>query len=159
MLALSVILSHVCDPMGCSPPGYSVPGIFPGKNTGVGCCFLLQGLNWHLLHLPLWQADSFPLCHLGSPTPKLVVLNPGSLWPPGDIRHCPQTCWLSLLGQERSTIGNTEDLWGTGARDGVNHPYNAQDSPLQQRITWPKMSTWLRLGTPDLYDHTLYSGL
>ena len=29
--------------MDCSPPGSSVRGIFPGKNTGVGCHFLLQG--------------------------------------------------------------------------------------------------------------------
>ena len=29
--------------MYCSPPGSSVHGIFPGKNTGVGCHFLLQG--------------------------------------------------------------------------------------------------------------------
>ena len=41
-------------------------GFFPGKNTGVGCHFLLQGvflnqeLNPSLLH---WQADSLPLSH------------------------------------------------------------------------------------------------
>ena len=27
----------LCDPMGCSPPGSSVHGGSPGKNTGVGC--------------------------------------------------------------------------------------------------------------------------
>ena len=27
----------LCNPMDCSPPGSSVHGIFPGKNTGVGC--------------------------------------------------------------------------------------------------------------------------
>ena len=52
----------VCDPMDCSPPG-SCPWNFPGKNTGVGCHFLLQriflnqGSNRGLLH---WQADSLP---------------------------------------------------------------------------------------------------
>ena len=30
--------------MDCSLPGSSVHGIFPGKNTGVGCHFLLQHL-------------------------------------------------------------------------------------------------------------------
>ena len=41
--------------MGCSPPSYS-PRDSPGKNTGVGCHFLLQGifptqgLNPGLLH-------------------------------------------------------------------------------------------------------------
>ena len=29
--------------MDCSPPGSSVHGDFPDKNTGVGCHFLLQG--------------------------------------------------------------------------------------------------------------------
>ena len=49
-----------------------------GKNTGVGCHFLLQGifppqgLSPHLLCLLHWQMDFFwLLCHLGSPT-KLV---------------------------------------------------------------------------------------
>ena len=45
----------LCDPMGCSrqlPPSMD----FPGKSTGVGCCFILQGifltqgLNLGLLH-------------------------------------------------------------------------------------------------------------
>ena len=30
--------------MGCSPPGSSVRGNSPGKNTGVVCHFLLQGI-------------------------------------------------------------------------------------------------------------------
>ena len=33
----------VCDPMDWSPPGSSVHGDSPGKNTGVGCHVLLQG--------------------------------------------------------------------------------------------------------------------
>ena len=43
---------------------------FSRQNTGVGFhalpqgIFLTQRLNWHLLH---WQADSLPLCFLGSP--------------------------------------------------------------------------------------------
>ena len=45
-----------CDPMDCRPPGSSVHAIFSGKNIGVDCHFLLQGifptqgLNPHLLH-------------------------------------------------------------------------------------------------------------
>ena len=55
---------------GGAQTGSSVHGIFPGKNTGVGCRFLLQelfptqGLRLHLLH---WQVASLPLSHLGSP--------------------------------------------------------------------------------------------
>ena len=32
--------------MDCSPPGPSSPWDFPGKNTGVGCAFLFQGIFW-----------------------------------------------------------------------------------------------------------------
>ena len=65
----------LCDPMGCSPPGSSVHGDSPGKNTGVGCHALLQGIfptqgsNPCLLH---WQADSLPLRNLGSPIYFLI---------------------------------------------------------------------------------------
>ena len=44
-----------------------------GKNTGVGChallqgIFLTQGSNLHLWRLLHWQVDSLPLSHLGSP--------------------------------------------------------------------------------------------
>ena len=56
--------SHVqlCKPMDCSPPDSSVHGNSLGKNTGVGCHFLLQGIfstqgsNLCLLHLLHWQA-------------------------------------------------------------------------------------------------------
>ena len=34
----------LCDPMDCSLPGSSVHRDFPGKSTGVGCHFLLQGI-------------------------------------------------------------------------------------------------------------------
>ena len=27
----------LCDPMDCGPPGSSIHGDSPGKNTGVGC--------------------------------------------------------------------------------------------------------------------------
>ena len=46
----------LCHPMDCSLPGSSIQGIFPGKNIGVGCHFLLQGIfptqesNPSLLH-------------------------------------------------------------------------------------------------------------
>ena len=35
----------LCDPRDGSPPGSPVPGNPPGKNTGVGCHFLLQCMN------------------------------------------------------------------------------------------------------------------
>ena len=34
----------LCIPMDCSLPGFSVHGIFPGKNARMNCHFLLQGI-------------------------------------------------------------------------------------------------------------------
>ena len=34
----------LCDPMDCSPASSSVHGDSPGKNTGVGCHAILQGI-------------------------------------------------------------------------------------------------------------------
>ena len=34
----------LCDPMDCSPPGSSVHGDSAGRNSGVGCHALLQGI-------------------------------------------------------------------------------------------------------------------
>ena len=54
---------------GLQPARFLCPRDFPGKNTEVGCHFLLhgiiptQGSNLSLLH---WQADSPPLSHQGS---------------------------------------------------------------------------------------------
>ena len=66
VLSSSVGLT-LCDPMDYSPPGSSVYGDSPGKNTGVGCHALLQrifwtqGLNPCLFYLLHWQASSLPL--------------------------------------------------------------------------------------------------
>ena len=62
------MLSHfscvrLCNPRDCNPPGSSV---LPGKNTGVGCHFLLQGIfpiqgsNLCLLCLLHWQVGYLP---------------------------------------------------------------------------------------------------
>jgi len=55
-------LSHVwfCNPMDCSLPGSSVPGIFPGKSTGVGCHFLLHLESAIYIYLHTFS-DSFPI--------------------------------------------------------------------------------------------------
>ena len=59
--------------MDCSLPGSSVHGDFPGKNTGVGCYLLFQGifstqgLKPHLLCLLHWHTSSLPLAPPGKP--------------------------------------------------------------------------------------------
>ena len=55
MLSCLVALT-LCNPMDYSPPGSSIHGDSPGKNAGVGCHALLQGIiptqgsNAGLLH-------------------------------------------------------------------------------------------------------------
>ena len=63
------VVSDSLQSHGLQPARLLCPWDFPGKNTGVGCYFILQGifptqiLNPLLLH---WQEDSLPLRHLRS---------------------------------------------------------------------------------------------
>ena len=58
--------------IACQAP-LACPWDSPSKNTGAGCCFLLQGIfptqgsNLYLLHLLHWQVDSLPLAPPGKP--------------------------------------------------------------------------------------------
>ena len=76
---LSPSCPTVCDPMDCSPPGSSVHGDSLGKNSGVGCHFLLQGifstqgLNSLSLSLLHWQAGSLPLAPPGKPLTTVTM--------------------------------------------------------------------------------------
>ena len=64
---------------GPEPAMLLCPWDFPGKNTGVGCHFLLQGIfltqesNPRLLHFLHWQPDSFPLALPGQPPSWLHI--------------------------------------------------------------------------------------
>ena len=100
----------------CSPPNFHRQTKFlciwnfPGKNTGTDCHLLLlgifrtQGLNPHLLHLLHWQADSWPVHHLGNTNynSKLIITMAllswcqyylrGDSWPISTCCHIP-CCW------------------------------------------------------------------
>ena len=80
----------LCDLMDCSPPGSSVHGNSPGKNTGVGCHALFQrivptqGLNPGPLHC---RRILYHLSHRGSPEAllcntncKLIISQVGLSW-------------------------------------------------------------------------------
>ena len=69
VLSCSVV-STLCDPMDCSPPGSSVHGDSPDKNTGVGCYALLQGIfptQGSNPGLPHCRQILYHLSHQGSP--------------------------------------------------------------------------------------------
>ena len=66
-------LSDSVDTIDHSPPDFSVHGDSPGKNTGVGCHTLLQGifptqeLNLRLLHLLHLHVGSLTVVPPGKP--------------------------------------------------------------------------------------------
>ena len=71
-------VSNSLRPHGLQPTSLLCSWNFPGKRTGVGCHFLIQGIfptqgsNPHLL---LWQAGSVPLSHQGSPRRDLETID------------------------------------------------------------------------------------
>ena len=90
------VLSDSCDLTVCSPPGSSVLGVFPGKNTGVGSHFLLQvifptqGSN---LGLTQWRQILYHLSHQGS---------------------CQRTIFFSIKGWKSHIYDSTGYLLGIG---------------------------------------------
>ena len=81
MLSRSVVPDS--DPVDCSPPGSSVHGDSPDKNTGVGCHFLLQGIlqprdQTQVSHI----ADRFlyHLSHQGGQSETSMTLLPSFLY-------------------------------------------------------------------------------
>ena len=87
----------LCDPIDGSPPGSPIPGIHPGKNTGVGCHFLLQCMKVKS------ESEVVQLC----PT----LSNPMDCSPPPSIEFSRQEYWggvpLPSLGTAHSRCSNT----------------------------------------------------
>ena len=85
LLSLSVMPNSFVTSWTVAHQAPLCPWDFPGKNTGMGCHFLLQGIfptqgsNPHFLHLLHWETDFFPLHQLGS---SLVPIEGTKLKPP-----------------------------------------------------------------------------
>ena len=76
MHACSVV-SDSLRPHGLQPARPPCPWAFLGKNTGVDCQVLLQGIfqtqGWNLCLLH-WQVVSLPLSYLGSPQERQILV-------------------------------------------------------------------------------------
>ena len=76
------VISDSLQPHGLLPAMLLCLWYFPGKNTGVGYHFLLEGIfstqgsDPSLLHLLQWQVDSLPLRHLGNPLKWIKNISP-----------------------------------------------------------------------------------
>ena len=83
-------MSDSLRPHGLWPTKLLCPQDSPGKNTGVGChavlqgIFLTQGLNLSLLRLLHWQVDSLPLVLLGKPQNRVAAAK--------SLQLCPTLC-------------------------------------------------------------------
>ena len=145
----------LCDPMDCSLPGSSVHGDSPGKNTGVGCQALLQGIfptqgsnpglpncRWILYHLRCREAPVVALVLIFSHSSHSASLSLSFPiykmrfrdFPGGPVvRNPPCTAgdggystWGSGKGATESTCINTEPI-KAGA---LSHP---RQSASQQK--------------------------
>ena len=88
MLSCSVVPT-IWDAMDCRPPGSSVPGDSPGKNTGVGCHALLQsGMS---ISYKFTVAISIPLPYCSQLSPLVQKLEAAfsRLSCPEDSSSCP----------------------------------------------------------------------
>ena len=104
----------LCDTLDCSPPGSSVHGDSPGKNTGVGCHVLLQvcdGLEEQYSR----KACSMPNPELGFGD-TLISIPAQSLCSPGILNYESTFPNYSDYGQELQIQTCTRDLlacqWG-----------------------------------------------
>ena len=91
----------LCDPKDCSPPDSSVHGDSPGKNTGVGCHALLQGIfptqGWNPGSIP--GSGRFPWRRKWQLTPVFL---------PGESLWTEEPGGLQSLGSQR--VGHDERL-------------------------------------------------
>ena len=110
----------LCNPMEWSPPGSSIHAIYLGKNTGVGCHFLLQGIFltqgsnpglhlcrqtlYHLSHQgnPKCLWDDFP----GSPLAKNLPADAGDMGSIPGLGSSCQGATKPMRGKSIKGFGN-----------------------------------------------------
>ena len=123
----------------------------PGKNAGVSCCFLLQGifltqgLNPRLLH---WQADSLVLSYLGSP---YLAIKKNEV-----LIHAPK--WQNLRTtelSERRQIQYPPDPWTTqglvrNLQMASSQPCISEVPPVPQLLNICGSTLWIQPTADDI---------
>ena len=140
-------MSNSLPPHGLYSARLLCPWDFPGKNTGMGCHFLLQGifptqgLNLLLLHLLCRQAGSLPLSHLGRDKGKVprfleAATHKGPLvfkYPKGLSLRQSQPPGLKQGSSGQPT--SESRLWAEGYGDNLPH---LDCRPLRPMIRFPR---------------------
>ena len=102
-------------PHGLWLAGLLCPWDFPGKHTGVGCHFLLQGIiPTQGLNLGLLQWPHLPLSHLGSYKPVVQSINGRMIKKECKHKHfCPDPSNVWFIYQNLRNIQEAEKscLW------------------------------------------------
>ena len=104
-------------PTDCSPPGSSVHGDSPGKNTGVGFHSLLQGIfatQGSNLGLPQCRQILYHLSHQGSPLGIVVTRLSEPLSVESLCAEGKQECWI-LQSSGSSQAGAMQTRWKEGS--------------------------------------------
>ena len=89
-------MSDILQPCGLQPAKLLCPWDFPGKNTGMGCHFLLRRIlstqesNPHLLCVLHWQTGYLTLSYLGSPNTGTTTAAAKSLQLLSTQLKCPR---------------------------------------------------------------------
>ena len=113
------------DPMDCSLPGSSV---FPGKTTGAGCHFFLQGNLPNSGIEPRSPACRHPRCHLSRQGSPFLTTSLQSIWREAYVRSTNSTT-------QSNTINKTTSWWPTAIpffylRLSVTFAFNGHESGL-----------------------------
>ena len=126
--------------MDCSPPGSSVHGDSPGKNTGVGCRDLLQGIfptQGSSPGLPHCRQILYQLSHQRSQCVSQASKN-GRMW--AMVNRHPQV-----------GVGSRQVLTGEGVE---NLPISSGRSSTPGAESWQHRSSWWAAGA-DVYMHVM----
>ena len=107
LFSCSVVSDSFVTPWAV-PPRLLCPWNFPGKNTGVGCHFLLQGFfppqGWNLSVLPGLLYCRQILYHQHNWESPDRVFKPSARHPPSSYHYCTLLCTFYSSNSERLVV-------------------------------------------------------
>ena len=121
----------LCDSMDCSPPGSSVHGDSPDKNTGVGCHALLQVIFPTEVSRIAGGFFFLPSEHHQSPRILECVAHPFSWWTSWPRNRTGVSCIAGGFFTKLSYQGSPQGTW----------PNNFPLSSLRSAATWRYLET------------------
>ena len=157
---MRVQLLQLCLALWHGPARVLCPWDSPGKNTGVGCLALLQGIfptqktNLHLLCLLQWQVSSLPLLPPGNPHVSLCVYSVhfsrsvvSDSLRPHELQHARPPCPSPSPGVHSDSCPPSQ--WCQQAISSSVVPFSScpqslsasQSFPMSQLFAWGGQST------------------